>query len=186
MLCRLVIGIGLIVALSSPARAGFINQSMTPTYDYPTLGTVYANSSWAPASFVVGPGQETDGNIEGVTDLLVDFGPSTLTITLRTVLSTPTWNTAAFNGPVFTSATPFDIASATVDPTTTMAGFDNSRVSFGPKDIALNWNGLSYVDGTGVQIDFTFIPEPATIAVLGLGLTAILAARRPRRVIPPR
>jgi hypothetical protein len=56
-----------------------------------------------------------------VTDLLVDFSDNILTITLRTILSRPTWNTAAFNGPVFTSLGPFGVATARVDAATTMA-----------------------------------------------------------------
>jgi hypothetical protein len=188
MWCRALLGIGLASVLASafdgPVKADFIGQSMIPSYDYPVLGSVYANSSWAPASFVVGPGQETDGSIEGVTDLLVDFAANSLTVTLRTVLSNPTWNTVAFNGPVFSAAALLDIAGASIDPATTMAGFDISRVSFGAHDIALDWNGLSYVDGTVVRIDFAFVPEPAAVALFGFGLVGMLAVRRPRFVAP--
>ena len=95
-----------------------------------------------------------------MTQLLVDFSDNALTITLQTSLSSPTWNTAPFNGIVFTSPGPLGIAGATVDPTTTMTGFDNSRVSFDADQIFVNWNGLSYVNGTVVKIDFAPVPEP--------------------------
>lgn len=177
----LLIAAGLATAGIGDAHAGFVGQTVTPTYQFPSLGTVYPSSSWLPATFVVGPGQDTDGNIEGVTDLLVDFSDNTLTITLRTVLSNPTWATAAFNGPVFTSVAPFEIATANVDPATTMAGLSNSRVSFSANDIEINWNGLSYVDGTRVQIDFTFIPEPGSAVLFGLALWGLIAAHGWRR-----
>lgn len=56
-----------------------------------------------------------------------------------------------------------------LDPATTTVGFDNSRVSFTSDHILVNWNGLSYVDGTVVKIDFAFVsvPEPASLALLG-------------------
>ena len=58
-----------LIAIAGQAHAGFLGDAMTPTYQYPALGTVYPASSWSPASFIVGAGQETDGNIEGVTCL---------------------------------------------------------------------------------------------------------------------
>ena len=123
-------------------------------------------------------GQETVGDVEGVTQLLVDFSDSALTIALQTTLSTPNWNSAAFNGIVFTSPGPLGITGAVVDPATTMTGFDDSRVGFNADQIFINWNGLSYVNGTVVKVDFAPVPEPATMAVLGAGLLGLAAVRR--------
>lgn len=179
MLKPLLVAAALTLSALGSAHAGLIGTSLTATYQTPTLGAVYPQSSWTPSTFAVGAGQETDGLIEDVTHLLVDFTDNSLTITLRTVLSTPTWNTVAFNGPVFNSVTPLAIASVTVDPVTTMTGFDVSRVSAGANGIAIDWNGLSYVDGTVVRVDFSFTPapEPASIGLFALSLATLAAAR---------
>jgi hypothetical protein len=165
-------------AIPTTAEAGLIGKQMDAVYYYPDTSTPYAQASFTPSSFTVGPGQETDGNVEGVTHLLVDFSDSMLTITLQTTLSTPTWGTAPFNGIIFTSPGPLGIVGAAVDPATTMAGFDNSRISFDADQILVNWNGLPYVNGTVVKVDFAVVPEPATMALLGAGLLGLAAARR--------
>jgi hypothetical protein len=168
-----------------PAEAGLLGKTLDAVYYYPDASTAYSFAAFSPVSFVVGAGQETVGDVEGVTQLLTDFTDTTLTITLQTVLIGPTWNTVAFNGPIFTSPGPLGITGASVDPATTMAGFDNSRVSFTGNQILINWNGLSYIDGTVVKVDFAFaaVPEPASLALLataltGIGLASIPAGRR--------
>jgi hypothetical protein len=169
-----------------PAEAGLVGKQLDAVYYYPDTATPYAFASFTPPSFVVGPGQETVGDVEGVTDLLVDFDDTTLTITLRTVLTSPTWNSVAFNGIIFSSPGPLGIAGASVDPATTMAGFDDSRISFTGDQILVNWQGLSYVSGTVVQISFDFaaVPEPASLALLGMALAGMGLARRRMRSKP--
>ena len=71
-----------------PAEAGLLGKQLDAVYYFPDLGTPYASANFTPPSFVVGPGQETDGIVEGVTHLLVDFSDTMLTITLTTVLTT--------------------------------------------------------------------------------------------------
>jgi len=167
-----------VAAIPATAEAGLIGKQLDAAYYTPDTSTPYTNASFSPTSFTVGSGQETIGDVEGVTQLLVDFSDNALTITLQTTLASPTWNTAPFNGIIFTSPGPLGIVSATVDPITTMTGFDNSRVSFDADQIFVNWNGLSYGSGTVVKIDFASVPEPATMAVLGAGLLGVAVARR--------
>ena len=164
---------------SVASAAGLAGQTLTGGYFLPDSVTPYAPAVFAPPTFVVGAGQETTVDVEGVTDLNIDFDDFSLTITLDTVLATPTWNVADFCGLVFDSAAPLDITSATVDGSTTMAGFDDSRVTFNANQILINWNGLSYVDGTVVRVNFAIVPEPGTAVLLGLGLLG-LGARRAR------
>jgi len=179
--------VGLALAAAAPAHASLIGDQLTAVYSYPTPATPYSSASFTPAAFTVGPGQETLGNVENVTFLGVDFSASALAITLSTSLTNPAWNANGFNGIVFTSPDPLGITAAVVDPATTMAGFDDSRVSFSQNQILVDWHGLSYVDGTVVQVDFTFppsppatVPEPATGAMVGTALFGLGAIMRRR------
>jgi hypothetical protein len=178
----LALGLSGLVATPAPAM-GLIGRELEVAYYTPDTATVYGAAVFTPVSFVVGLGEETDGNVEGVTHLLVDFDEDSLRIQLQTILSNPTWGNTAFNGVIFTSALPLDIETATVDGSTTMSGFDDSRVSFTDDEILVNWAGLSYADGTTVNINFTFgapVPEPGSGLLVGCGLLGLAYFRRAR------
>jgi hypothetical protein len=179
-----VLALGLSGLVATPAAAmGLLGRELEVAYYTPDTATVYGGAAFTPDSFVVGLGQETDGNVEDVTHLLVDFDEDSLHIELHTILSNPTWGNTAFNGMIFTVALPLDIETATVDGSTTMSGFDNSRVSFTDHEILVNWAGLSYADGTRVNINFTFgapVPEPGSGLLVGCGLLGLAYFRRAR------
>jgi hypothetical protein len=167
------LGTSLILGFIAPAQAGFLGKQLNAVYYIPNTNTPYDQASFSPEIFTIGAGQETIGNVENVTDLLVDFTNNTLTITLNTILINPTWNIASFNGIIFTSlSNSLDIASAVVASETTLTGFDNSRVSFDNDQIFINWNGLSYNNGNVVKINFTSVPEP--VGYLGLFAAVVL------------
>ncbi len=185
-----MVGAALIAAsVAGAAHASFLGKEMEATYRFPDVGTVYGFATWSPPTFTVGAGIETTGNVENVTSLVTDFSDTSLLISFETVLTNPTWNGSAFNGPVFslTSGT-LGIVSASVDGATTMPGFDDGRVTFTDTDIRLDWNGLSYVDGTTIAISFTFngtaVPEPGALALLAFAIGGLIVASR--RAAPAR
>jgi hypothetical protein len=127
-----VLALGLSGLVATPAAAmGLVGRELDVAYYTPDTETVYGLAAFTPDPFVVGLGVETDGNVEDVTHLLVDFDEDSLHIELHTILSNPTWGNTAFNGMIFTVALPLDIETATVDGSTTMSGFDDSRVVHG-------------------------------------------------------
>jgi hypothetical protein len=163
------------------AHADFIGESFSATYYFPDTSSPYPFASFAPPSFTVGAGTETVGDVEGVTFIAVDFAANTIGVAFSTVLTAPTWNAAAFNGIVLTASAPHGITGATVDGSSTMPGFGNADVTFNATQIFLNWQGLSYVDGTVLNITFGFapvgVPEPGTLALLALVLAGLAFVR---------
>ena len=191
-LAKLMVAASMTAAFSINAEAGLVGKTLDATYYHPDLSVPYDRAFFAPQSFTVADGIETIGIVEGVTALITDFSDSRLTITLNTVLDAPTWNTTSFNGILFKLQSPgiLGIASAVTDSTTSLSGFDNSRVSFTDGTLGINWSGLSYTNGQQVVVDFTFQTSAATLAsavpetssslalLAGLGLFGLVARRR--------
>lgn len=168
------------LVMASAAHAGLVGKGFSTFYAHPDITTAYSGASVSPSTFTVGAGNETLFDVEGVTQISVDFSDNSLALLLTTSLLAPTWNSTSFNGLVFDliSGGPLDIVAAAVDPTTTMTGFDASRVSFDSGRIAINWSGLSYVDGTKVIVNFTnAVPEPPSWLMV-VGALALLGGHR--------
>lgn len=169
---------------TAPASATLLGESFSARYYFPDSSSIYPNAS-VPPDFIVGPGVEGSIDVEGVTDVTFDFDALSLAITFDTTLDGPTWTSTSFNGIIFTSATPLDVSGAFV-VSTTLAGFDNSRITISGNQIALNWQGLSYVDGTSISIGFSdlggsAVPEMATWAMMVAGFGLAGAALRARK-----
>jgi hypothetical protein len=170
--------------MAPPVHATLLDQTLSATFYYPDAATPYAGAAFSPQIFAVGAGQESVADIEGVTFLSIDFSVDQVTIEFQTALSAPTWGAAAFNGIAFTSASEANlgIAGASVNGATTLAGFDNSRLTVGTSWIAIDWNGLSYRDGQKLTVDLHFsdaaplpiasaspVPELSILAMVALG-----------------
>jgi hypothetical protein len=120
------------------------------------------------------PPTETEASVEGLTQFLVDFGDDDLRLTLTT--ARPSWSNTSS---IFTTlgGGPLDFGVASLNPPTTLAGLDRSRVLL-EGDAGINWAGLSYHAGDFAAIDFGQIPEPAGVALLVTALARLFAKRR--------
>lgn len=185
------IALAAVLGIAFPAYAGFMGKTLDAAWYFPTAQTPYQFGVATPPTFAVGAGVETSIDVESVVQVSADFSDLSLRLTFATILSNPTWTDAAFNGPVFNviGGGPLDLLDVQLSPASTMADFDASRVSFDATGLAVNFAGLSYVDGTVVELLFTSasapIPLPGTVTLvgLGLGLAGIAVAGR-RRAAP--
>ncbi len=84
-----------------------------------------------------------------------------------------------FNGLVFSDSagTILDFTALIVEPTSTFAGFDASRVSVTPDSFSLNFAGLPF--GLTSTLSLTVVPEPGVGLQLLLGLGLLAVRRRP-------
>lgn len=174
---------------ATSAQAGFVGRQLQATYYFPDLTTPYALATEAPPTFTVGApvAVETIVNVEGVTQIAVDFTDNSVRFGFTTSLNNPTWSSVSFNGMVFDLLTgsTFSLTSKSIDPSSTFAGFDASRVGYSDNQLTINWNGLSYVNGTSLLINFTSapasVPEPGSLALLGLALAGLAYCTRQKR-----
>jgi hypothetical protein len=156
-----------------------IGDQISASYQFPTLGTNYPQSTITPNTFTVGPSIETVITVEGLTTLSIDFSADSLSIILNTTsTSFLTWNSQPQNGPVF------DVLSG--NPFPAIQSF--STTNNGPLNVFLNsgelvvdWAGMSYKNGDRVFVQFaSAVPEPSTWALMLLGFAGIsfMAYRR--------
>ena len=127
---------------------------------------------------VVGAGVEFPGLFDGFYD--VDIS-STQFIANNFV--SPGFFAGSVNGwRLSDTDTAFIFTSATVSPSNTLAGLDNSMISFDDHNLYINVGGTSFDTSTEVIVDVTIspIPEPTTFTLLGLGSLALVLARRRR------
>jgi hypothetical protein len=168
-----------LAALAAPeARAATLDgMTLSAVYLYPDAGTVYSDAIET-GPFTVGAGVDASIDVEGVTDILLDFAANALTVTFNTKLTNPTWVNSSFNGLQLsllsgTAFTGFSHTGGSIAPFGT---------SFDASNLFITWPGVSYVDGSTMNFDVAVapVPLPATLPFLAAGMAGFALLRRRR------
>jgi PEP-CTERM motif len=165
--CAVALTAGLFLPLS--AHAGVVGDSVNATYYFPNLSTVY----------------EDDGTqIVNPTATWTAFGQITSTLSDTQLVITfeadSAFDPATFNGDVYTDFTK-NWAAVTVDPATTLSSFNAGDITVSGDQLEVNFAGVGGFSTTDeIVLDIGPIPEPASIALLGVGMFGIRLVRRKR------
>lgn len=166
----------LISAFASSAQATLLDGK-TIGYNY-----YYNNLLYQSGSAVVGPQLEAPSIMSVLslnasdTELLISF--------LRTA-QFQSINTSSLNG-----LDVFDVQNAissftAISVETNIANFDTSRISFNADHVWINLQGFASTVGTSITIRLTSasteVPEPTSLALIGLGLIGLAGLRRAKR-----
>jgi hypothetical protein len=167
-----------LAACAINAQASFNGQVILAEYLFPDSATVLPGQ-FTPAQATVGAAVEFTSN-----NIAVDFSSNNI---LWTNIDPTGGNVdfappASFNGHQFTDAngTIPAITGVTINPATTIAGFDASRVSFDANSIRANFDSLTVTPDDIVSVDVTFAAAPPapqeipSVSALGLGLLGLL------------
>jgi hypothetical protein len=169
----------LAAGVAQPALAGtFDGTTLHTRYLYPEQGSIYQDFG--------------DITVSGDTLLAAGLGTggvdlhangSNLNATFNNGASS--WNSASFNGFVVFDDTDSlsAITSVTINSSTTLGGFDSSRVTFDADHIFVNWQGLAFHDGdiVSLAVNSGAVPEPASWAMMLGGFGLVGGAMRSRR-----
>lgn len=176
---KLILGCTLLCSLfAAPVSAAtFIGDSFEGSYRFPHL----QNATIDGGSEVVSP-------VAQFTFVTGRINPTAI-ISASNVLITfagrGTYNEAEFNGILLKNLSRNNIGGFVLDPSTTISGFDQSRLSFTSDSLSFNFEGLSIQATDRISANVAFVtnavPEPATWAIMLVGFGAVGFAMRRRK-----
>ncbi len=153
------------VVAALPAHADLLGDTVQVDYLFPSSDTIMINF---PTNVVTASGAPFD-TFENITFTVL---PTMITMTNDDQFSHH-FVEAAFNGFSVDDVTaPGKITGATIDPLTNLAGFTQSDIVFQGTTLFVNFQGLTSLPATYVQIDLV-TPEPASMTLLTTGLAGI-------------
>ncbi len=180
-----LLALATVASAASLSHAAVLDgQTIGYNYLFPSVGDVI----YDPGPIVVGPGVELPALYSVFSDVATaDFSDTNI---LFDYYTNANWATGSFNGfrvwdingviPAFTSVT--------VNPATNMVGFSAANITFDADNIYVNWQGLAMNPSTIVSLDINggggsvgSVPEPTSIALLGMGGIGLVLARTRRR-----
>lgn len=164
-----------VVISASQARASYLEgEVLTLQGAYPTKETIFYE--YGPLTVGAGPELVVE-DVSRIVDYVLDISDTSI------VFEFPENNqfaTGTFNGYIIQaevgSIDPF--REVKVDPSTTLAGFDNSRIMFEDYRIFLNVSGLVPNAGNIIRVDVSSVPEPGTVMLLLLGSIACMGRKK--------
>jgi len=180
-LMKLGVG-GALLALAGMSNAALLDgKTLNDLYfsgpDKNTPVETYFNGN-----FVVGPGFELLPDLSIGADAALDVSDTQITLVFAASFAGG-GSVGVFDriSDVFGQVRPF--TSFTVNPSTTVVGFDQSRLSFDENNLFIDYTGLSYTTGQKLVFDVAAVPvpEPETYALMLAGLAAVGAVARRRK-----